>query len=219
MRLVVLNVADPFAPVGPDASGGAEQVLTQLDAGLVRAGHESIVMACEGSTAEGILLSTTRPGDALDDAVRRKSFEQYRFILAKFLEKWPIDLIHVHGADFHEYLPPAGVPVLATLHQALDWYPPQIFSLDRPQTFLQCVSAAQRAACPPCGALLPEIENGPAPELFSSRHAKRPFALALGRISPERGFDLALDAARHARVPMLLGGEIFRQAAHENYFN
>ena len=47
MRLVVLNVASPFAPVGPDAVGGAAQVLTQLDAAIAAAGamHEGFVSA------------------------------------------------------------------------------------------------------------------------------------------------------------------------------
>src|SRR5204862_4782691 len=111
--------------------GDAEQVLTQLDAALVRAGHESIVMACEGSATEGILLSTPKPGGVLDDRLRRKTHAQYRFILGKFLEKWPIDLIHLHGVDACDYLPPPGVPVLITLHLPWSWYPPQLFALDR----------------------------------------------------------------------------------------
>src|SRR5581483_3224655 len=155
MSLRILNIAYPFAPVGPDAVGGAEQVLTQLDAALVRAGHESIVMACEGSVTAGIHLATPRPAEVLTDEVRRKTHAQYRFILGKFLEKWPIDLIHFHGPDFAEYLPPPGVPVLTTLHLPPAWYPPGIFSLDRPQTSLHCVSARQRATCPPDAALLP----------------------------------------------------------------
>jgi spore coat polysaccharide biosynthesis predicted glycosyltransferase SpsG len=57
-------------------------------------------------------LATPRPSAQLDDAERRRIHEQYRFTLGTFLKKWPIDLIHMHGADFHEYLPPAGVPVL-----------------------------------------------------------------------------------------------------------
>src|SRR5689334_3563385 len=116
MRMVVLNVAYPFAPVGPDAAGVAEQTVSQLDAALVRAGHESIVMACEGSDTEGILLSTPRSDGVLTESVYRKTHEQYRFILQKFLEKWPIDLIHLHGVDAHEYLPRPGVPALLTLH-------------------------------------------------------------------------------------------------------
>ena len=61
-RLTVLSVAYPLAPAGPDAVGGAEQILTLLDAALVRAGHRSIVVACEGSTPRGALIATPRPG-------------------------------------------------------------------------------------------------------------------------------------------------------------
>jgi hypothetical protein len=39
MGFSILSVAYLFAPVGPDTAGGAEQVLAQIDAALVRAGH------------------------------------------------------------------------------------------------------------------------------------------------------------------------------------
>lgn len=154
MKLVVLNVAYPFTPVGPNALGDAEQLLAYLDSALAGSGHESFVMACEGSVTEGILLATPRPSNALDAAERHHIHEQYRFTLQTFLEKWPIDLIHMHGPDFYEYLPFPGVPVLVTLHQPVTQYPEIIFHLDRPQTFLECTSPAQRNACPPCPYLL-----------------------------------------------------------------
>ena len=49
MRLTVLNVSYPLAPVSSATAGGAEQVLLTIDHGLVRAGHRSIVIAPEGS--------------------------------------------------------------------------------------------------------------------------------------------------------------------------
>ena len=57
MSLTVLSVAYPLAPVGPDAVGGAEQVLTRLDRALVEAGHRSIVVAQEGSRTAGTLVA------------------------------------------------------------------------------------------------------------------------------------------------------------------
>ena len=56
MTLTILNVAYPFAPVGPDTAGGAEQVLWMLDRALCRAGHTSVVVACQGSSVEGTLV-------------------------------------------------------------------------------------------------------------------------------------------------------------------
>src|SRR5579884_4092512 len=43
--LTVLGVGYALAPVGPDATGGAEQILSALDRGLVAAGHHSLVVA------------------------------------------------------------------------------------------------------------------------------------------------------------------------------
>jgi len=218
MQLSVLNIASPFAPVGPDALGGAERVLTQLDEALVHAGHDSIVMACEGSGIEGILVSMPRQGGALNDPARRRTYDQYRIAIQRLLTKWRFDLIHMHGMDFYEYLPPVGVPVLATLHYRADWYPHGIFKLDRPQTYLHCISPAQRQACPPCPYLLPEIGNGVTLDQFSSCHAKRDYTMGLGPISFEQGFHLALEAALRAKVPTLLAGELFHDEEHESYF-
>lgn len=158
MPLVVLNVAYPFAPVAPDAADDTVQAVVRLDAALVRAGNESIVMACEGSVIDGILLETHLPSDGLDDAGRRLVYDQYRFTLGTFLKKWPIDIIHMHGVDFYEYIPPPGVPVLVTLHSPIDLYPESIFHLERPGTFLNCISSWQRQNCPACANLLPETE-------------------------------------------------------------
>ena len=44
MALTILSVAYPLAPVGPDAVGGAEQILTCLDAALVRAGQPTAAL-------------------------------------------------------------------------------------------------------------------------------------------------------------------------------
>jgi glycosyltransferase involved in cell wall biosynthesis len=134
------------------------------------------------------------------------------------LRRWPIDVIHMHGVDFHAYLPPPGPPVLVTLHLPPDWYPPEVFRPTRANTFLHCVSASQRACCPDGASLLPDVPNGVALEALQARHAKRRFALALGRICPEKNCHVALDAARRADFPMLLAGETFRYEAHEAYF-
>src|SRR5437763_694856 len=53
---------------------------------------------------------------------------------------------------------------------------------------------------------------------LQGRHAKRDFALALGRICPEKGFHYALDAAALARTPLLIAGRVFPYPDHEQYF-
>jgi glycosyltransferase involved in cell wall biosynthesis len=218
MKLRVLSVAFPFAPVGHDAVGGAEQVLAQLDAALVRVGHASIVVACAGSSPAGTLVATPRATGPITDSVRRRDHAAHRRAIEHALRRWRIDVVHLHGIDFHDYLPPSGPPVLVTLHLPLDWYPVDVFRLKRPNTFLHCVSASQRAQGPSAAKQLPVVPNGVALDAHAARHAKRRFALALGRICPEKGFHIALDAAKRADVPLLIAGETFRYAAHEAYF-
>jgi glycosyltransferase involved in cell wall biosynthesis len=219
MRLTVLQVAYPFAPVGRDASGGSEQVLTWLDEALVEAGHRSIVLACEGSVAAGVLYTVDGViGRTLDHAFRSAIQEKQRQAIGKILRKWPVDLIHMHGIDFHTYMPDPGIPVLVSLHLPIEWYPKAALFPSRPDTYLHCVSRTQQSHCPEHARLLPPIENGVPIGLLAARHPKRRFALMLGRVCPEKGFHLALEAAAHASIGLVMAGEVFRYREHEQYF-
>lgn len=222
MGLTVLSVAFPFAPVGPDAVGGAEQVCAALDAALVRAGHRSLVVAREGSQVAGTLLPVPALDGAGNDeagaAVRAAMHGAVRTIIARALEQHPVDLVHLHGIDFQAYLPPPGVPALVTLHLPLDWYPADALRPTRPDTWLHPVSRSQARTAPPGARLLPPIESGVAVDRLVIRVPKRRFAVALGRICPEKGFHHALDAARLADFQLLLAGCSTPHPAHERYF-
>ncbi len=211
--LTILQVAYPFAPVGPDAVGGAEQVLTMLDAALTRASHHSIVVACQGSTVAGSLVRTPTPRGIIDKQARQDAYKCHRAAIEAVVERWPVDVVHLHGVDFYQYQP-VNLPVLVTLHLPLDWYPAG--TLAGRSTFL-CVSAAQQRSSP-AAANWPVIENGVAVSEFNGHHARRNFALALGRICPEKGFHLAIQAAALAEMPLLLAGEIFGYHDHQEYF-
>ena len=126
----------------------------------------------------------------------------------------------MHGLDFHEYVIPPGPAMLATLHLPPDWYPPSSFEAARPKTWLHCVSRHEAAHTRGAPHLLPPIPNGvPVAQLADTHVSKRPYALMLARICPEKGIHLALEAARAAGVTLLIGGEIFPYAAHQTYFD
>ena len=218
-KLTVLSIAFPFAPVGPDAVGGAEQVLSRIDAALVAGGHRSLVVACAGSCTTGSLIARLAIEGRITDSHRHHTYAEYRRTIAAVLDRHDVDVIHMHGIDFHEYLPPPGVPVLVTLHLPPSWYPPGVLRIDRRGTFFNCVSRSQRAACPPSDRLLPEIENGVPVRELEFRCRRRAFAVALGRVCPEKNLHVALDAGRIAGTAVLLGGQVFPHEAHELYFH
>src|SRR5262249_55281650 len=132
---------------------------------------------------------------------------------------WSPDLVHMHGVDFHEYLPASTVPVLATLHLPPSFYPESVFRFSRPSLHLNCVSENQRDRCPASDRPMAVIENGVPLDLFSQCPVPREnYALALGRICPEKGFHLALEAAERAGVPLWIAGSVFPYADHRKYF-
>ncbi len=218
MQRTVLSVAYPLTPVGPNSVGGSEQVLTQMDAALVRAGHRSIVIACEGSQTAGELVATPKWDGELTDSIRRWGQARHRIAIEQVLRRTKVDIIHMHSLDWHAYLPEPGVPLLATLHLPPQWYPESALRLRRPLTYVNCVSHSQRAVCQTSHMPLFVVENGVPIERLQSRARKRQYALALGRICPEKGLHFALEAAKRVQMPMLLAGEVFRYEAHVKYF-
>jgi glycosyltransferase involved in cell wall biosynthesis len=193
-------------------------VLAAVDRALVAAGHRSVVVAMDGSRVAGELAPIPRRAGTLDPETRAEAQADARSAVAAALRRERIDVVHMHGIDFDACLPEPGVPVLATLHLPLDWYPARALRPARPDTHLHCVSAAQRLAGPPGLELLPDVPNGVDADAFGGPHARRGFVLMLGRICPEKGFHLGLDAAAAAGVPALLAGAVHGYPEHAAHF-
>ena len=217
--MTILSVAYPFARVGPEAVGGAEQILTSLESALVAQGYRSVVLAREGSQAAGLLRETRVPEGVLTPEVREAVTRAHAESLKHALMAETVDLVHMHGIDFFEYPVPGEIPVLVTLHLPPSWYPERIWHL--PANYqLQCVSETQRMACPRAVRdRLPVVGNGVALPDGSCFQRKRRFAVMLSRICPEKNLHAGMDAARLAQLPLLLGAEVFPYEEHLRYFH
>ncbi|MCU1330891.1 MAG: glycosyl transferase, group 1 [Bryobacterales bacterium] len=218
MKRTILSVAFPLAHVGLDAVGGAEQIVALLDRALVKAGHQSIVTAAEGSRVAGTLVPFLAAPGPIDDAHRDRACQRYQQLIEEVLATYRVDLVHLHGLDFHRYVPGGSVPVLATLHLPPHWYSESIYRMSRENFRMNCVSPSQHRACPASPHLLEAVPNGVDVEGLSGVTGKRDYALTMGRVCPEKGFHLALDAARAAGVELRLAGQVFPYEYHHRYF-
>lgn len=208
----VLSVGFPLMPVGPDAGGGAEQILAIVERGLVQAGHHSVVVAAEGSDTAGELIATTAVPETITNDHRASAQRRHRRAIERALRGGDIDLIHFHGLDFHAYVPDTNVPMLATLHLPLDWYPQTIFQDHRCR--LNCVSFSQAAE-----TQLPVIPNGIDISSYVNEPARpRNHLLYLGRICPEKGAHTALEVAHRLNLPLLVAGPLHPYPDHQSYF-
>lgn len=218
MPLTVLSVSYPFAPVTESTAGGAEQILAMLDDGLVGAGHHSLVLAQAKSDCRGTLLPTIVPSSWLDADAHAFACRQYRAAILSAVARFPVDVIHLHGLDFMDYLPEPGPPVVVTLHLPPAFYPAQAFQAKRPDTHLICVSESQASRCPPSAKIRGIIRNGIRLDDYRPVTMKGNYIMALGRICPEKGFEIALDAATDCGIPLILAGMVFDYRSHQQYF-
>ncbi len=218
MPLTILNVSYPLARVGPGAVGGVEQIIHLLDRHLVAAGHRSIVVAPEGSRVSGELTATAAPPDRIDRDAHTCATAAHRRAMETVLARESVDIVHLHGHDFDEYLPPPGPPVLVTIHLPPELITARFARIRRPLTWATAVSRPQHDRLPHVPFLLPPIENGVDVENLPRAVERRGFVVALGRICPEKGFHLAIDAARRAGTPLLLAGRTFPFPDHQRYF-
>jgi glycosyltransferase involved in cell wall biosynthesis len=215
----VLSIAYPFAPVGPDLVGGAEQILANLDQAIVAAGDRSLVVACEGSQPRGKLFALPIPkNDRLEEVDRSWCRAQFRAAVDRALRSEDVDLIHAHCMDLYEYEFPAGVPLLITLHMPVEWYRREMIErYERRATFCYVSQSQRRAGLPLLGEAH-VIANGVDVSASFVQTAKADFALVLGRICPEKNAHAALEAGTRAGIRVVIGGQVYPYGAHQAYF-
>jgi hypothetical protein len=156
MPLRVLQVLDPHCRIGVAGAGDAERLAALaelLDSALVAAGHDSTVVATEGSRVRGRLVATSHSGSLVEGV------EELRELVGELIANGGFDVVHAHGRLFARYLPSGGPPVLATLHDSPEQYPDPVFDGgDGP--LLSCVSGAQRRSCPSTPRLVESVPPG-----------------------------------------------------------
>jgi glycosyltransferase involved in cell wall biosynthesis len=219
MSLTVLSVAFAFAPVGPYGVGGAEKILSELDAALVEEGHRSLVAACAGSLVAGELFPAPMPERTLSNESDRRWYRwRFQEAIDRALSKYKVDLIHMHGMDFDEHVLPPEIPALVTLHAPAARYRPEAWAHSG-STHFQCVSETQRRACPKSLGNVSVIANGVSLPDNDIHRKREDFAVAIGRICPEKNVHEALEAGTLAETRVLVGGPLFRFREHGDYFH
>jgi glycosyltransferase involved in cell wall biosynthesis len=214
----ILSIAYPFAPVRPDTAGGAEQVLAMVERAVCEAGHESIVIAARGSEASGRVIEIPAVEGTIDEDERQRVYDAVKMQTARVMEESKIDMVHMHGVDFYNYMPAGKPKVLVTLHLPIAWYEREQLEISRHGLFFNCVSSSQFETAPANDSIIGYIENGVTIPEIPAMVKKENYAVSLGRICPEKGFHIALDAARMAGIGLTIAGQLYKYPAYERYY-
>jgi glycosyltransferase involved in cell wall biosynthesis len=218
LPLTVLSVGYPLAKISRSTAGGAEQILLTLDKGLVASGDRSLVLAPRGSRCYGLLVPVSTPTVNFDEKTKREAQSKFQDSLDRVLERYQVEVVHMHGVDFDRYLPRLKIPIVVSLHLPLAWYRQKALYERCPNLSLVAVSHTQARSAPHEVSITATIPNGIELEAFAGSRRQGTYALILGRICPEKGVHLALEAAQRARMPVILAGTVFDYPEHQEYF-
>lgn len=203
-----------MTPLRPAQLGGAQAFVCDLALGLSERGHDVTLHCAEGSEVPGVhLVTVPAPSDARQALVMPGGAPPapapgVAAALGAMFAAIPagVEAISQHAFDAPALELARGLPVLHTLH-----LPPIVPSVvdaaarvEQPR--LATVSRSCRESWRKAGVRIPHVlPNGVPPGPVQAGPVERA-ALVAGRISPEKGIEDAVAAARYARLPVRLAG-------------
>jgi len=212
----IAQVAPLIESVPPKHYGGTERIVSYLTEELVRAGHEVTLFASGDSVTNARLVASCerslRKNERCKDPVAREVL-----LVDHVIEHVnEFDLIHFHTGYLHfpvcRYLP---VPHVTTLHGRLDL--PDlvpVFNRFRSEPLVS-ISNAQRQPLP-WANWQATIYHGLPKDLFRFHPERGSYLAFLGRASPEKRVDRAIDIAKRAGMPLRIAAKVDR--ADRRYF-
>lgn len=208
MRIAI--VSPLFESVPPRLYGGTERVVSYLTEELVRQGHQVTLFAAGDSSTSARLRPVTRGGLRLDPDCQ-DALAYHVIMLDEVIESAnDFDVIHFNIDYWHFPLSKwLGLPSVTTLHGRLDL--PDLVPLyarfrDLP---LVSISDAQRKPLPSVNWIA-TVHHGLPPGLFTFRERPGTYLAFLGRISPEKRPDRAIEIARRAGIPLKMAAKVDR---------
>jgi glycosyltransferase involved in cell wall biosynthesis len=212
----IAQVAPLYESVPPRAYGGTERVVSYLTEALVEAGHDVTLFASGDSVTSGNLVSLVPQGLRLDPHPRDAVVWHTILMQAVLNESHAFDVIHFH-TDVLQL--PLGrqcrTPCVSTAHGRLDL--PDLKSLFRcfPRHPMVSISDSQRAPLPWVNWRA-TVHHGLPLGLYSFHANAQGYFAFVGRISPEKRADRAIEIAKACGMPLRIAAKV--DPADRGYF-
>jgi len=228
MKIGMMVAAELTTPP-PEGVIYAPVFIAQMIAeGLAKKGHEIYYFAPEGSHVTGVILvsgnlqplhremGAAEPEILTDPQTKRQGgrekiiglWDQYLVsLLYEQAEREQFDLIHIHPVD--RALPFARIskiPTVYTLHDPIYPWRKDVYELfSSKNQYYVSLSDAQRKPAPNL-QWAGTVYNGIDLDLFPFAGKPEDIFISLGRISPEKGVHIAIDAVNQLNERLLLVG-------------
>jgi glycosyltransferase involved in cell wall biosynthesis len=213
----IAQIAPLYESVPPKLYGGTERVVSYLADGLVRQGHDVTLYA----SADSETLAELRP--MCDKALRLQGSDvvdplahHIRMLEIVAQEATEFDIVHFHIDYLHFPLTRRqNLPSVTTLHGRLDIPEVQALFREFPEMNLVSISDSQRE--PMLWAnWVGTVHHGLPEDLYPPNYNKGKYLAFIGRISPEKRVDRAIEVAKQVGLPLKIAAKI--DPADKDYF-
>jgi glycosyltransferase involved in cell wall biosynthesis len=205
----IAQVAPLFESVPPRLYGGTERVVSYLTEELVRQGHDVTLFASGDSVTSATLVAASERALWRDPECRETLPHHVRLMELVFREARHFDVIHFHCDYLHfpllRYL---RTPTVTTLHGMVRRHDLKPLFQAYPEVPLVSISDDQRGPIP-WANWQATVYHGLPVGLHTFRDRPEEYLLFIGRISPEKRLDRAIEIARRSGRKLKVAAKIY----------
>jgi glycosyltransferase involved in cell wall biosynthesis len=204
----VAQIAPLFESVPPKQYGGTERVVSYLTEELVRLGHQVTLFASGDSQTSAELVPSV-PRSLRLGAGREQGVIDHMLMIEQVRKRaHEFDIIHWH-TDYLHYpvVRSLNTPSLTTLHGRLDL--PELTALydEFIETAVVSISDAQRKPLPWLN-WKGTVHHGLPKDLLQFKPRSKGYAAFLGRMSPEKAPEKAIEIAKRFGIPLKMAAKV-----------
>lgn len=205
----IAQVAPLYESVPPRLYGGTERIVAYLTEELVRQNHEVTLFASGDSTTSARLVPCCGSALRLDSSCVDPIPHHLIMLEQVFQRADQFDVIHFHTDYFHFPLSRRSTAcTVTTLHGRLDI--PDLVPLYREYAEMPVISIsdAQRTPLPWINWQATVYHGLPDDLLCYREETQGDYLVFLGRISPEKGVDTAIDIAKRSGIKLKIAAKV-----------
>ena len=206
----IAQVAPLYESVPPKYYGGTERVASYLTEELVRQGHDVTLFASGDSVTKARLVSCTPQSLRLDSGCVDQLAHHFVMLENVFREAARFDIIHFHIDYLHFALTRReSRPSVTTLHGRLDY--PDLVALHREYSRMPVISISDSQREPlPWLNWQGTVYHGLPKDLYQFHPEEGKYLAFMGRISPEKRVDRAIEIAKRLGMKLKIAAKIDR---------
>ena len=205
----IAQVPPLYEAVPPKLYGGTERVVAHLTDALVDLGHEVTLFAAADAETRARLIAVRDQSIRLDPAPFKSDLAAHMTMLSEVLRRADdFDVIHFHTDMIHfPFFSRLADKTVTTLHGRLDLKDlPEAYER-WPEFGLVSISDDQRRPLP-LANWKATVHHGMPADLYRFAPRSQGYLAFLGRISPEKGPDRAIEIATKLGKPLKMAAKI-----------